>query len=143
MTCRPIAARAGRLIAGLSAGGFGAADIGLRNPDVFGTILSLSGYFRPLHDGPFKGAAKAILRENDPTLLARSDRRRLVQDGTRFFLATGPAHSHWFTPADTFAFARELRGLGLPVTTFSYPSNPGEWKAQLDAALDWALPASS
>jgi enterochelin esterase-like enzyme len=130
---------AGRLLAGLSAGGFGAADIGLRNPEVFGTILSWSGYFQPLRDGPFKHATKRVLAENDPVLLASEDRDELLHDQTRFFVSTGPAHSHWFTPAETYAFARELRRLGLPVTSYSYPQPKGEWRAQLDAGLTWAL----
>jgi S-formylglutathione hydrolase FrmB len=129
----------GRMIAGLSAGGFGAADIGVRHPDVFGTVLSFSGYFRPLHDGPFRHAGRSELRQNDPTLLVRSLRSQLARDGTRFFLSTGPAHSHWFTPGETIAFARELRSLDLPVTTYTHPARAGEWSAQVDAGLLWAL----
>lgn len=134
-----IAAPDGRVIAGLSAGGFGAVDIGVRNPAVFGTIMSWSGYFQPLHDGPFKHASQAVLAANDPTLLARRRREQLLGDGTRFFLSTGPYHSHWFRPAETVAFARELRSLGLPVTSFTYSQPKGEWRAQVDAGLDWAL----
>lgn len=40
-----------RIIAGMSAGGFCALNIGLRNPDVFGAILDLSGLDRPTHSG--------------------------------------------------------------------------------------------
>jgi enterochelin esterase-like enzyme len=134
-----IAGTGGRTIAGLSAGGFGAADIGLRNPGVSGTIISGSGYFQPLHDGPFRDAPQALLAANDPTLLARQRRGELLREHTRFFLSTGPYHSHWFRPAETVAFARELRGLGLPVTSFSYAGSKGEWRAQVDAGLDWAL----
>ncbi len=134
-----IATRAGRTIAGLSAGGYGAFDIALRNPGVFGTVMSWSGYFHPLLDGPFKGATREVLDANDPTLLARHDRDELLRSRTRFFVSTGPYHSHWFTPADTFAFARELNSLGLPVKQLAYPELKGEWRAQLDAGLDWAL----
>jgi len=129
----------GRLLAGLSAGGYGAADIGVRNPGVFGSILSFSGYFAPLRDGPFKHASAAVLAQHDPTRLVRSERSELARAGTRFFLSTGPAHSHWFTPAETLAFARELHGLGLPVTTYVHPAKVGEWTAQVDAGLTWAL----
>jgi enterochelin esterase-like enzyme len=134
-----IASARGRIIAGLSAGGFGAADIGVRNPRLFGTILSWSGYFTPLHDGPFKSATPATLNANNPTLLVRSERAVLRRDRTRFFISTGPYHSHWFTPAESFAFERELRSLKLPVASFSYPSLKGQWRAQLDRGLDWAL----
>src|SRR5207244_2802252 len=59
----------GRTIAGLSAGGFGAVNTALRSPLLFGRVESWSGYFRPLHDGPFKGADRATLAANDPTEL--------------------------------------------------------------------------
>jgi enterochelin esterase-like enzyme len=42
---RTLADRAYRGIGGLSEGGFGAANIGLHHPDVFGAVLSESGYF--------------------------------------------------------------------------------------------------
>src|SRR5581483_3587102 len=134
-----IATPSGRTIAGLSAGGFGAFDIGLRASGLFGAIASWSGYFRPLHDGPFKHATKAVLRANDPTLLAAADRGTLEREHVRFFLSTGPYHSHWFRPAETTSFARELQRLGLPVRTFVYTQAKGEWQAQVDAGLNWAF----
>ena len=128
-----------RVIAGLSAGGFGAADIGIRNHGVFGSVISWSGYFHPLHDGPFKHATKSELAANDPQTLVVSDASRLRAAGMRFFLSTGPYHSHWFKPAETIAFAQELKKLGLPVQTFVTGQTKGEWIAQVDAGLDWAF----
>lgn len=129
----------GRTIAGLSAGGYGAAEIGLRNLGFFGTIEGWGGYYHPLHDGPFRHADAKILRANDPFRIARLEGPLLRRDGVAFFLSTGPGHSHWFTPAQTFAFARELRGLGLRVATYWHPEAQGQWQAQLDAGLTWAL----
>jgi len=134
-----IADPAGRVIAGLSAGGFGAADIGLRYPDVFGAIEAWSGYFTPLRDGPFKGASKRVLADNDPVRLARHKAALLRADGVRFFLSTGPFHSHWFRPEQTIEFTRELRALGLPVRYHRYANEKGEWRAQLDTGLEWAF----
>lgn len=130
---------AGRVIAGLSAGGYGAADIGLRNDAVFGSIVSWSGYFHPLSDGPFRDAPAAVLRANDPQLLAVARRSELLDGHVRFFLSSGPYHSHWFRPAETKSFAGELRRLGLPVETFYYLQPKGEWRAQVDAGLTWAF----
>jgi S-formylglutathione hydrolase FrmB len=134
-----IQARRGRVIAGLSAGGYGAANIGIRHPDVFGAIESWSGYFRPLHDGPFKDASLSELAANDPRQTVVFDRTRLTQAGVRFFLSSGPAHSHWFTPSETIAFARELRRLGLASTLHLYAGKQGEWRAQVDDGLRWAF----
>lgn len=128
-----VEAPAGRVLAGLSAGGFGAVYIALRHPTLFGTVESWSGYFHPLRDGPFKHDTKAQLRANDP--------RRLVHNasGMRFFLSTGPYHSHWIQPAETRAFARSLAAAGVRVRTFFYDRLKGEWRVQFDAGLTWAL----
>lgn len=136
-----VATPAGRVLAGLSAGGFGAMDIGLRHPGVFGRIESWSGYFSPLHDGPFKDASRKLLAANDPTLLVRSEAAELRKAGTRFFVSSGPFHSHWFRPSESRAFSAELRSLGLPVQFHSYSNRKGEWRAQLDTGLTWALGA--
>jgi enterochelin esterase-like enzyme len=134
-----VSRRSGRVIAGLSAGGYGAVDIGLRNPGVFESIASWSGYFKPLRDGPFKHASPAVLAANTPTLLVRVRAAELARDGTRFFVSSGPAHNHWFKPADSWRFARELRSLDLPVVTFAHWSKWGDWRTQMDAGLEWAF----
>jgi enterochelin esterase-like enzyme len=128
-----VATQEGRVLAGLSAGGFGAVYIALRHPGVFGVVESWSGYFHPLRDGPFKHDTNAQLRANDPRLLVRDAR------GMRFFLSTGPYHSHWIRPAETQTFARLLRAAGVQVRTLVYDRLKGEWRAQFDAGLTWAL----
>lgn len=129
----------GRILAGLSAGGYGAADIGLRNPSLFGTVESWGGYFHPLRDGPFKHAGAATLRANSPFLLARREAPLLRGDRTSFFLSSGPNHSHWFKASETFAFRHELEALGLRTAGLYYPQTRGEWRTQLADGLSWAL----
>ena len=136
------ATASGRVLAGLSAGGFGAVDIALRNPGTFGAVESWSGYFHPLRDGPLKHATRAQLAANDPTLLAVASRSTLRRDRVRFFLSSGPYHSHWFRPSETRAFAATLRGLGLQVQTLFHPVAKGEWRAQVDAGLTWVFGGS-
>jgi S-formylglutathione hydrolase FrmB len=134
-----IADSRGRVIAGLSAGGFGAIDIALRHPQLFGTAESWSGYFTPLHDGPFRGVSQRVLAGHDPTKLVRTERGAVRRAGVRFFVSSGPSHSHWFREADTVAFARELGSLGLPVQLLLFPTLRGEWRDQFDAGLTWAF----
>jgi S-formylglutathione hydrolase FrmB len=121
----------------LSAGGFGAADIGLRNPSLFGTIESWSGYFKPVQDGPFAHASRAVLAANDPTRLLVTQQPFLSK--TRFFISTGPAHSRWAPPSQTIDYANRLRSLGLRYTLRIYSSRKGEWRSQLYDGLRWAL----
>jgi len=128
-----------RVIAGLSAGGYGAVDIGVRHPGLFGTVESWGGYFTPLRDGPLKHAGRAALAAHDPTLLVRAQRAALANAGTRFFVSTGPAHSRWAPPAATIAYARELRNNGLACALRVYPSRAGAWSRQLADGLRWAL----
>jgi enterochelin esterase-like enzyme len=128
-----VATAKGRVLAGLSAGGFGAVYIAMRHPSLFGVVESWSGYFHPLRDGPFKHDTNAQLHANDPRLLVRDAR------GMRFFLSTGPYHSHWIRPAETQTFARLLRAAGVQVRTLVYDRLKGEWRAQFDAGLTWAL----
>jgi enterochelin esterase-like enzyme len=134
-----IATRPGRVIAGLSAGGYGAVDIALRHPALFGAAESWSGYFVPLPDGPFKHATAATLAANDPVTLVQEEASELRRDGIRFFVSTGPLHSHTISPHSTFTFARELRSLSLPVVYRSFPNKAGEWRDQMDAGLTWAF----
>lgn len=130
---------AGRVIAGLSAGGFGAVDIGLRHPLLFGTIESWSGYFKPVLDGPFKHAPRAVLAAHDPTRLVVAEQPLLSRAKTRFFVSTGPPHSRWAPPSQTIDYAVRLHSLGLRYTLRIYTSRQGEWRNQLADGLQWAL----
>ncbi len=50
-TLRTLSAPASRVVAGMSAGGYCALNLGLRHPDVFHAIVNLSGLDRPTHAG--------------------------------------------------------------------------------------------
>lgn len=127
-------------IAGLSAGGYGAVDIALRHPGLFGVVESWSGYFRPFRDGPLARASKNELEQHDPVVLARRTATRLRADGVSFFLSTGFNHGgvmrRW-----TFDFGRELRSLGLSARIWASPRpDHGRYlRLQLPAALEFAF----
>lgn len=130
----------GRALEGLCAGGFGAVDIGLRHPGVFGTLGSWEGYFAPIfRDGPFVGASAAVLRAHDPVLLVRRDAASLRRSGVRFYVSAGGNHGHvlrrW-----TIAFARELTSLRLAHELWLLPPiDRGHfWAATLPSALLYA-----
>jgi hypothetical protein len=131
---------AGRLIGGLSAGGYGAIDIGLRHPYLFGTLESWSGYFTPLNDGPFVHASPAYLAAHNPTLLVHKEAILLHQLHTSFELSTGIGHGP-ITPKMTTSFATELHTLHLPHTTWYLPPtihNP-DYTDQIHHGLTTAL----
>jgi enterochelin esterase-like enzyme len=129
-----------RALEGLSAGGYGALDIGLRHPGVFGTLGSWAGYFAPVfHDGFFAHAGRAVLDAHAPALLVRSEAAILRRSGTRFFISTGGNHGDILTRWSV-SFAHELRALGLPVELWRLPAaDQGHfWRSTLPSALLYA-----
>jgi S-formylglutathione hydrolase FrmB len=138
----PIDASAeGRTIAGLSAGGYGAIDIGLRHPQLFGRLESWGGYFTPHRDGPLAEAGPAELAAHDPRLLVRKETALLRRRHVRFYLSSGPGHGN-VQPSETVSFARELAGLRLPVRLQLLKDGRGQWERQLDEGLRWAEPST-
>jgi putative tributyrin esterase len=138
-----IADAGGRTLAGLSAGGFGAVDVGLRNPTVFARLESWGGYFEPFRDGSLADAGRAELAQNDPRVVARDEAPLLRRLGVRFYLSSGPGHGK-VQPRDTVRFAQELRRLGLPYRVVllrdgAHQWDGGhQWERQLAAGLRWA-----
>ena len=114
-----------RTLAGLSAGGYGAVDIGLRHPGLFGTLEAWSGSFDAPRDG-------SLLAEREAPLL-----RRL---GTRFFLSCGSTHDR-ITAGWTRHFAALLSALRLRHRLWlGTGGHDGRfWRSQLVPALEYAL----
>ncbi|HEV7132598.1 MAG TPA: alpha/beta hydrolase-fold protein [Gaiellaceae bacterium] len=140
---RTVASPAGRALEGLCAGGYGAVDIGLRHPGIFGTLGSWEGYFAPVfRDGPFVHATRAYLAAHDPALLVRRDARALDRDGVRFYISAGGNHAgvlgRW-----SVSFARELGSLRLQHDLWLLPrAERGHfWRATLPSALEYAAAA--
>jgi hypothetical protein len=128
-----------RALEGLCAGGYGAVDIGLRHPGIFGTLGSWEGYFAPFRDGPFVHATPAELAAHDPSLLVRREAPRLRRAGVRFYLSAGgnhgPVRSAW-----TLAFARELTALHIGHELWRMPERDRGhfWSATVPSALAYA-----
>ena len=130
-------------IAGLSAGAYGAIDIALRHPGLFGVAESWSGYFQPFRDGPLAHASAGELAAHNPTLLVRRESAVLRRRHVRFYLATGFNHGGIFRRW-TYEFARELKGLGLPYRVWAsqQPDGGKYLRLQLPVALEFAFPVS-
>ncbi len=131
---------AGRALEGVCAGGFGAVDIGLRHPGLFGTLGSFDGYFAPeFRDGPFSDASHADLLAHDPAVLVRRDAASLRRSDVRFYVSAGGNHgavlARW-----TVQFAQELQALRLPHELWRLPwRDTGHfWQATFPSALAYA-----
>ena len=130
-------------IAGFSAGGYGALDMGLRHPGLFGTLESLSGYFAAPHDGSLSGASASVLAAHDPTLLARSSAVALRRGHVRVYLAAG--RKERITLAQTRSYASLLTDLAIEHRLASTAGGHvgRTWRVALSRALSYALTGRS
>jgi enterochelin esterase-like enzyme len=64
---RTIADTAHRAIGGLSMGGFGAMNIAVHHPDIFGSVISLGGYYQA--EGSIWGKNAAYMQANSPAFV--------------------------------------------------------------------------
>jgi hypothetical protein len=132
--------RGPRVIAGLSAGGFGAVDIALRHPGLFGTVESWGGYFTPFRDGPLAHASPTQLAAHDPELLVRREAPALRD--VRFFLSSGASHGD-VSQSDTTVFGHELARLGIPERTVLLRTRKADWRDQFSLGLRFAFAAAT
>ena len=134
-----IPARGDRAIAGLSEGGYGAANVTLHRLGTFGTFESWSGYFTQTPTQSFTGAAQRMLDANSPNAYVGALRRQLAVLPTYAFLYRGTADkitSH----SDTVTFLQRFRAAGGHVAMAEYPGghNWALWRAHLPQMLRFA-----
>ncbi len=103
---RTIPEAAYRGIGGLSMGGFGAANIGIHHPDIFGFVISLGGYFQA--QGLIWGNNQAYIRENSPAAVLPTDKAAW---SLQFYLADGIQDRPYYN--DTLQFVKELATLHI------------------------------
>lgn len=138
---RTIRDRSGRIVGGMSAGGYCALNLGLRHRALIGTILDLSGEVAPSHTGglaPLFGsgpAAAAAARANTPALYAS---RLPTGPTTRIWFDCG-ASDHSLLPGIR-AVAATLAARGFPVRVTVRPGAHTfhVWRPALRDALTWA-----
>jgi putative tributyrin esterase len=131
---RTIADGAGRGIAGLSEGGYGALNIGLHHPGEFRVLESWSGYMKADNLAALFGHRQSLLRYNSPADTAWRVAPQLLADGTYIWFYCG---THDYLNSQNAAFSAELTTLGIPHDYFTWPGthNWKLWRALLPEAL--------
>jgi enterochelin esterase-like enzyme len=126
--------RQDRVIAGLSAGAYGAANVGLHQLRLFGSIQVWSGYFIETHNGVFGQAAPAQMAYNSPIDYVHRLRRALRRYPLRIFIYIG--HHDEFRP-QTAPMAAALTAEGAHVGWAIYSGGHSWqlWSAHLDQML--------
>jgi enterochelin esterase-like enzyme len=121
-----------RAIGGLSMGGFGAMNIAIHHPNIFGSVISLGGYYKA--EGPIWGPTTYYQQLNSPlnTILTMQQARQL-----HIFLGAATKDEPYYQ--DTLEFMHELNHLhihyhfDLQVGTHSWSI----WQKQMYNALEW------
>jgi enterochelin esterase-like enzyme len=130
--------RLDRMLAGLSAGAYGAVNITLHHLATFGSFESWSGYFKLTATDAFKGASRARLSFNSPSQYLPKVARGLSRLGLHAYLYQG-ARDDVPVP-EMLAFARELRADGAHVRTAVYSGkhNWTLWRERFSPMLVYA-----
>jgi len=131
---RTLAHRDDRVIAGFSAGAYGATNIALHNLGVFGALQSWSGYYLETRSGVFAHASTAVLDDNSPLDYVRTLGPALAADPLRAFLFIGRDDD---SSPQTAPMARALAERGARVSYALYPGGHDWqlWHAHLDQML--------
>ncbi|HSC04288.1 MAG TPA: alpha/beta hydrolase-fold protein [Solirubrobacteraceae bacterium] len=126
--------RQDRAIAGLSAGAYGAINIGLHQVAVFGLIQVWSGYYIQTRTGVFAHATRSHLRYNSPLDYVWTMKPELRTYPLRVFLYVGDGDSD---RRQIYPMDRALRHVGAKVQYAIYPGGHswGLWSPRTDQML--------
>ena len=129
--------RRDRVIAGFSAGGYGAMNIALHHLADFANVEVWSGYFIQTRTGPFAHADAAAMAYNSPLDEVTHLTHELSVDPLRAYLFSGRDDS---SSPQMAPMARALRARGASVATRIYPGGHdwSVWYPRLNAMLDLA-----
>jgi enterochelin esterase-like enzyme len=134
---RTIRSRSARALIGISAGGYGAANIGIHNLDTFSVIQSWSGYFHatnPSGTGPMElGSPQADAAADVHTYVPKL-RRSFRRFPTAFGFYVGNRDDRFLR--ENRRLDRQLRRAGVPHAFAVYRGthSPALWQAHL---TDW------
>jgi enterochelin esterase-like enzyme len=107
---RTIDSGAGRAIAGVSEGGYGALNIGLHHPAEFAVIESWSGYMEPYELQSVFGMRQKLINYNTPALTVRAVAAQLRADRTYIWFYCGSKDSLY---GENLEFNAELDRLAI------------------------------
>jgi enterochelin esterase-like enzyme len=137
---RTIAGRAGRVLIGTSAGGYGATLIALHNPGVYAAVESWSGYFRPTTPDGTADLDLGSKASNDWADAHKQIRR------IQAFVGAGGSHGFFgfyvgsndslFRP-DNVKLWHEIRSAGISGIIFRIYSGGHGWSLWSSHAAGW------
>jgi enterochelin esterase-like enzyme len=131
---RTVAKRQDRVIAGFSAGAYGAANIALQHVRTFANLQAWSGYYIETRSGVFANADPATLRADSPLDYVGGLRATIAANPVRAFLFVGRDDDD---SPQTEPMAKALAAAGGSVTYALYHGGHDWelWHAHLDQML--------
>jgi enterochelin esterase-like enzyme len=136
-----IAGRDGRALVGLSAGGYGAMNIGLRNLDQFGAVQSWSGYFVATNPAGTKvlnlGSPQADAAATVPHGPSLKSRLQSLPAQIAFYV--GLQDDRFLTMNRDYDAALRQAGIAHIFHTYQGAHSVSLWRSQAPKWLSWAL----
>jgi enterochelin esterase-like enzyme len=137
---RTIRVRSGRLLIGISAGGYGATLIGAHHPDTYSVVESWSGYFHatnpagtaPLDLGSEQANDYADFRKLIPTLHTRYG-RWWTRTWFGFYVGTNDRRFR----SENEKLYTQLRAAHVPHVTFRLYNGGHDWSLWRAHAVEW------
>ncbi len=129
--------RQDRVLAGFSAGAYGAMNVALHHLADFASVQSWSGYFTQSRSGVFAGATRATLAYNSPLDYVGQLRRALAKEPLRVYMFVGREDS---SSAQQLPMVRALLAAGAQVQYRFYPGGHdwSVWYPRLNQMLKLA-----
>ena len=136
-----IAQRDGRALVGLSAGGYGAMNIGLRELDQFGAVQSWSGYFAATNPAGTRVLDLGSPRANGAARVPRGPqlKSQLQSLPTQIAFYVGLQDSRFLTMNRSYDAALRHAGIGHIFHTYPGGHSPVLWRSRAPVWLGWAL----
>jgi enterochelin esterase-like enzyme len=141
---RTVASRNARVVGGMSAGGYCALNLGLRHRNLFATIIDMSGFTKPTHEGGLDALfgsgpkAKAKAKANTPETYVP---KIPVTPRTRIWLDCGTSDHEVLNQMDPLY--RELVRRGFHAVLHLRPGAHTfhVWQPALMDSLTWVAPS--
>ena len=135
------AGRYGRALVGLSAGGYGAMNIGLRNLDQFGAVQSWSGYFIATNPAGTQVLDLGSPQANAAATVPRGKglKLRLASQPTQIAFYVGLQDNRFLTMNRQYDAALRHAGIGHIFHTYLGGHSAALWRSQATTWLTWAL----
>lgn len=135
---RTIALPSGRVLSGLSMGGYGGVNLAVKHPDVFGGVIAMGAYFVP-EGGAVRGHPD-LIAANSPILQLE---HMTTLPRVRFFLAAAKQDVPYVSDTVAFAHILHLLGMSYSLEVTSGGHSWQVWSRQIVDGLRWFFSPST